>query len=83
VSTVQYYREAYVDRRGDGHGRIRITLDREITAAVRPDGRRLYASPDVELIPQDWMVESLMIMRLPFPPVTLRPKSICPNLWRD
>jgi len=59
VSTVQYFREAYVDRRGDGYGKVRLTLDREVTAAARPDGRRLYGSPDVELIPRDWMVMEL------------------------
>jgi hypothetical protein len=59
VSTVQYFREAYVDRRGDGHGRVRLTIDREVTAAVRPDGRSLYASAEVELIPQDWVVMEL------------------------
>jgi hypothetical protein len=59
VSTVQYFREAYIDRRGDGYGRVRLTLDREVTAAVRPDGRSLYVPPDVELIPQDWMVMEL------------------------
>jgi hypothetical protein len=59
VSAVQYFREAYVDRRGDGYGKVRLTLDREVTAAVRPDGRSLYAPADVELIPQDWMVMEL------------------------
>ena len=59
VSTVQYFREAYIDRRGDGYCRVRLTLDREVTAAVRPDGRSLYVSPEVELIPQDWMVMEL------------------------
>ena len=59
VSAVQYFREAYIDRRGDGYSGVRLTLDREVTAAVQPDGRSLYASPDVELIPQDWMVMEL------------------------
>jgi hypothetical protein len=56
VSAVQYFREAYIDRRGDGYGKARLTLDREVFATVRPDGRRLYGPADVELIPRDWMV---------------------------
>lgn len=59
VSTVHYFREVFVDRRGDRFGRVRLTLDREITATMRPDGRDLYASPDVELMPPDWMVMEL------------------------
>jgi hypothetical protein len=56
VSAVRYFREAYIDRRDDGYGKIRLTLDREICAAVRPDGRRLYGPADVELMPRDWIV---------------------------
>ena len=59
VSAVQYFREAYIDRRRDSHDRVRLTIDREITATVRPDGRGLYAPPDVDLIPRDWMVMEL------------------------
>jgi len=63
VSRVQYFREAYVDRRGDGYARARLTLDREVSAAARPDGRRLYGPSDVELIPRDWMVMELKYSR--------------------
>jgi hypothetical protein len=56
VSAVQYFREAYIDRRGDEYGKVRLTLDREIFATVRPDGRRLYGLADIELIPRDWLV---------------------------
>jgi hypothetical protein len=59
VSTVHYFREVFVDRRGDGCNRVRLTMDREITATVRPSGRDLYAPPDVELMPADWMVLEL------------------------
>ena len=59
ASAVQYFREAYVDRRGNGYRGVRLTLDREVTATVQPDGRSLYAAPDVELLPQDWMVMEL------------------------
>jgi len=59
VSTVHYFREVFVDRRGDSDGRARLTMDREITATVRPSGRDLYAPPDVELMPADWMVLEL------------------------
>jgi hypothetical protein len=59
VSMVQYFREVYVDRRGGGYGNVRLTLDRDVCATVLPDGRNLYAAPDVELIPRDWMVLEL------------------------
>ncbi len=59
VSTVHYFREVYIDRRGDEYSNARLTLDREITATVRPDGRGLYAAPDVDLLPRDWMVMEL------------------------
>jgi len=59
VSMVRYFREVYLDGRGDGYGKVRLTIDREIFAKVRPDGRDLYAAPDVELIPRDWMVMEL------------------------
>lgn len=59
VSAVHYFREVYVDRRGDEFGKVRLTLDREVTATERPDGRGLYAPPDVELLPADWMVMEL------------------------
>lgn len=59
VSTVHYFREVFVGLPGASDGRVRLTLDREITATVRPSGRDLYALPDVELMPADWMVMEL------------------------
>jgi len=59
VSAVHYFREVYVDRRGDEYGKVRLTLDHEITGTIRPDGRELYAPSDVELMPPDWMVMEL------------------------
>ncbi len=59
VSTVHYFREVFVDARGDARASVRLTLDREVTATVEPDGRGLYAEPDVELLPRDWMVMEL------------------------
>ncbi len=63
VSAVHYFREVYVDPRGGDHARVRLTMDREVCATVRPDGRALYAAPDVELLPADWMVIELKYSR--------------------
>lgn len=59
VSAVHYFREVFVDRRGDARASVRLTLDREVTGTIQPDGRELYAEPDVELLPRDWMVMEL------------------------
>jgi len=56
VSAVHYFREAYVPRDDDPDSKVRLTLDQEVVGTIRPDGRALYAAPDVELLPQDWMV---------------------------
>ncbi len=59
VSAVHYFREVFIDRRGDTRASVRLTMDREVNATVAPDGRDLYAAPDVDLLPRDWMVMEL------------------------
>ncbi len=59
VSAVHYFREVFIDLRGDARASVRLTMDREITGTVAPDARNLYAAPDVELLPSDWMVMEL------------------------
>ncbi len=58
VSTVHYRREVYVAR-DNIYSNVRLTLDRRVCAAVNPDVRGLFAAPDVDLIPPDWMVMEL------------------------
>lgn len=55
VSVVHYLREVYVPQNTTEMG-VRLTLDREVCATTRPRTLDLYAPPDVNLIPPDWMV---------------------------
>lgn len=58
VSSVHYERETYVDPRPE-YPKIRLTIDREITATVRPTSNNLYPEPEIALIPSDWMILEL------------------------
>ena len=56
VSVVHYTREVFVGRDPD-RPKVRFTLDHDVTASTRDLGwADLYAPPDVELLPPDWMV---------------------------
>jgi len=55
VSVVHYLREVFVPRSASSPD-FRLTLDRHVRAAVAPSVRGLFAAPEVELIPPDWMV---------------------------
>jgi hypothetical protein len=56
VSVVHYAREVFVGLDPD-RPQVRLTLDHNVTASTRElDYANLYAKPDVELIPPDWMV---------------------------
>ena len=57
VSCVHYRREVYVA--AEPGSTVRLTLDRDLTAATRPGVKELFAAPDVALIPPDWMVMEL------------------------
>lgn len=58
VTAVHYEREVWLDV--DPHRpKIRLTLDRDLTASVRPAVHDLFAKPDVELMPAEWMVVEL------------------------
>ncbi len=58
VSVVHYMREVYQDRR-PGMSKVRLTLDYHVSATADPRPVDLYAEPDVELLPPDWMVMEL------------------------
>jgi hypothetical protein len=58
VSCVHYVREVYVDPAPGGE-KTRFTIDYGVTASIRPDTRDLYAKPDIELIPTQFMVLEL------------------------
>lgn len=62
VSCVHYRREVYISKRS-GRDKIRLTLDRDINATVRPDVHDLYGASDVDLLPPDWMVMELKFNR--------------------
>ncbi len=55
VSVVHYVREVFIDN-DPAQTQVRLTIDREVTATIRPKTLDLYASPDVDLLPRDWMV---------------------------
>ncbi len=56
VSVVHYTREVFVGLDPD-RPKVRLTLDHNVTASTRDLGYNcLYAPPDVELIPPDWLV---------------------------
>jgi len=55
VSVVHYRREVLVPR-SRTLSNVRLTLDYDIQATVDPAALDLFAQPDVELLPQGWMV---------------------------
>lgn len=57
VSCVHYRREVYVD--STPGSQVRLTLDRDITAASHPEVHDLFATPNINLLPPDWMVLEL------------------------
>ena len=64
VSLVHYVREIYVPRDATG-GRLRFTLDHQVSVTRDPDIDDLFAEPDTLLIPSDWMVVELKYDRRP------------------
>lgn len=55
VSVVHYKRAVYIDPR-PGLSKVRLTMDINVCATVNPGPCDLYAPPDVDLLPPDWMV---------------------------
>lgn len=64
VSLVHYLREVYVPREPRA-GRLRFTLDHQVSITENPDSQDLHAAPTMLLIPQDWMVMELKYDRYP------------------
>jgi hypothetical protein len=62
VSVVHYLREVFVPR-DPVHRDVRLTLDRRVCATLVSDSHRLYADPDMDLIPSGWMVMELKFAR--------------------
>jgi hypothetical protein len=62
VTSVHYEREVYCDARA-AHTQVRLTIDRVITASIRPPVHDLYPKPDIALIPADWSVLELKFDR--------------------
>ncbi|MFT5679554.1 MAG: hypothetical protein ACI8RZ_000458 [Myxococcota bacterium] len=58
VSVVHYLREVFVDRDPD-NPKVRLTIDRNVTATTRPPSMDPYAPATVDLIPRDWAVLEL------------------------
>ncbi len=58
VTSVHYDREVYVDPRPE-YPKVRLTIDRHITASVRPPPNNLYPEPDLELFAPEWLVLEL------------------------
>jgi hypothetical protein len=59
---VSYQREVYIARRDDDP-KIRLTMDRQVSAGLATDARQLYAPSPVALLPSDWMVMELKFDR--------------------
>ena len=57
VTCVHYRRDVYCGR--SVADPTRVTIDRSITASTRPDAWDLYAEPDLEVIPGEFMVLEL------------------------
>jgi len=58
VSVVSYEREVFLPRNG-ATGHVRLTIDRQVRAAVAPPASSLYAPAEVDLIPPEWIVMEL------------------------
>ncbi len=56
--SVHYHREVYIDVRPDA-GRVRLTIDRQITGSTRPNTCDLYPKADFALFPDDLCVVEL------------------------
>ncbi len=63
VSVVHYLREVFVPRDAS-RGDVRLTLDRHVRATVAPSVQDLFAAPEVDLIPPDWMVMEIKFSRI-------------------
>jgi len=61
VSVVHYEREVYVPHEHDDR-HIRLSLDHKVRATVNPTADQLFAAPQVDLIPPDWMVMELKFL---------------------
>jgi hypothetical protein len=59
VSVVHYLREVFVDVDQENNPKVRLTIDRHVTATTRPTSLDPYAPADVDLIPRDWAVLEL------------------------
>ena len=64
MSLVHYLREVYVPLTPSA-GRLRFTLDHQVSATKSPGIRNLKAPSDHLLIPNDWMVMELKYDRFP------------------
>lgn len=64
VSIVHYLREVYIPR-APTSGRLRFTLDHQVSVTKNPSLRDLKAPSDHLLIPNDWMVMELKYDRYP------------------
>ena len=58
VSVVHYDREVFIDR-NPFRSKVRLTIDRNVTATTRPMTLDPYAPATVDLIPRDWVVLEL------------------------
>ena len=58
VSVVHYAREVFIAR-DPNQPKIRLTMDHQVHATIRPDVHDLYGAHHVELLPPDWMVVEL------------------------
>jgi len=58
VSVVHYQREVLVPRTDNSH-HVRLTLDHGVRATVVSSAQHLFAAPEVELIPREWIVMEL------------------------
>lgn len=58
LTSVHYEREVYIDPRPD-YPKVRLTLDRHVTASVRPSVSDLYPAPTLSLVPDDQLVLEL------------------------
>lgn len=58
VTSVHYEREVHVDPRPE-YPKVRLTLDRAVTASVRPPPDDLYPAPDLPMFAPEWVVLEL------------------------
>jgi hypothetical protein len=71
VSVVHYRREVLVPQTNGSH-HVRLTLDHEVQATMVSSAQHLFAAPEIELIPPEWVV-----MELKFEAIASRCLSGC------